>query len=121
MARMYSKRRGISKSSIPYSRSPAHWVKLTPEEVSDLVASLATQGLTESQIGVQLRDQHGIPSTKTFMGKKITQIMHEKNVTPESPDYIAFLKRRVHTITKHLETNPNDKVLKFNLDRLKSK
>ena len=36
------------------------WQKLTTEEVKDTIYKLAKKGLTPSQIGVILRDSHGV-------------------------------------------------------------
>lgn len=33
MGRMHSKGKGLSRSSLPYKRSPASWVKITDAEV----------------------------------------------------------------------------------------
>jgi small subunit ribosomal protein S13e len=43
--------------------------------VSDMVAKLAKKGLTPSQIGVILRDSHGIAQVKNVTGSKIVRIL----------------------------------------------
>ena len=64
---MKGKGKGISSSALPYKRKAPKWVTLTPSAVTDIIVKLAkkgkaiTQGLAPSQIGVLLRDQHGIP------------------------------------------------------------
>jgi small subunit ribosomal protein S13e len=50
MGRMHSGGKGISKSSLPYKRAPASWVKTTPEQVEEQVNKLAKRGLTPSQV-----------------------------------------------------------------------
>lgn len=69
MGRMHSNGKGISASAIPYSRNPPAWLKTTPEQVVDQICKLAKKGATPSQIGVVLRDSHGIAQVKVVTGK----------------------------------------------------
>lgn len=50
MGRMHSGGKGISKSSVPYKRSPPSWLKVSATQVEDLVIKLAKKGLTPSQV-----------------------------------------------------------------------
>jgi small subunit ribosomal protein S13e len=68
MGRLHSKGKGISSSAIPYSRNPPAWLKTTPEQVVDQICKLAKKGATPSQIGVILRDSHGIAQVKVVTG-----------------------------------------------------
>jgi small subunit ribosomal protein S13e len=52
---------GISASALPYSRRVPKHVTMAPSEVIDLIVKFAKKGMTESQIGVLLRDKYGIP------------------------------------------------------------
>jgi hypothetical protein len=47
---MHSGGKGISKSSLPYKRTPPSWLKVTPTQVEDNVCKLAKKGLTPSQV-----------------------------------------------------------------------
>lgn len=49
---MHSSGKGISKSSIPYKRTPPSWLKVSSEQVEDLVIKLAKKGLTPSQVSL---------------------------------------------------------------------
>lgn len=69
MGRMHSNGKGISASAIPYSRNPPAWLKTTPDQVVDQICKLAKKGATPSQIGVVLRDSHGIAQVKVVTGK----------------------------------------------------
>ena len=60
MGRMHAPGKGISQSALPYRRSVPQWLKLTSDEVKDQIYKLAKKGLTPSQIGVILRDSHGV-------------------------------------------------------------
>lgn len=72
---MHSNGKGISASALPYRRSQPSWSKATPEDVSDQIFKLAKRGLSPSQIGVILRDSHGIPQVKYVTGNKILRIL----------------------------------------------
>lgn len=47
---MHSAGKGISKSSLPYKRSPPSWLKISAQEVTEHVCKLAKKGLTPSQV-----------------------------------------------------------------------
>ena len=68
MGRLHSKGKGISSSAIPYSRSVPTWFKSTPDQVVDNICKLAKKGATPSQIGVVLRDSHGVAQVKVVTG-----------------------------------------------------
>ena len=70
MGRLHSNGKGISASAIPYSRTPPSWLKTTPEQIVDQICKLAKKGATPSQIGVILRDSHGIAQVRVVTGKK---------------------------------------------------
>jgi len=68
MGRLHSKGKGIASSAIPYSRTPPAWLKTTPDQVVDQICKLAKKGATPSQIGVVLRDSHGVAQVKVVTG-----------------------------------------------------
>lgn len=68
MGRLHSKGKGISASAIPYSRAVPTWFKSTPDQVVDNICKLAKKGATPSQIGVVLRDSHGVAQVKVVTG-----------------------------------------------------
>lgn len=68
MGRLHSNGKGISASAVPYSRSAPSWLKTTPDQVVDQICKLAKKGATPSQIGVILRDSHGIAQVKVVTG-----------------------------------------------------
>lgn len=67
--------KGISGSALPYSRRAPSWLKTSNEEVNDLVIKFAKKGLTPSQIGIVLRDSHGIGQVKNLTSSKIIRIL----------------------------------------------
>ena len=58
---MKGKGQGISSSALPFKRRTPKWLTMSPSVVVDLITKFAKKGMTPSQIGVLLRDQHGIP------------------------------------------------------------
>src|ERR1043165_768956 len=75
MGRMHAPGKGISRSALPYRRTPPSWLKTTPDDVREQIFKLAKKGLTPSQIGVILRDSHGIAQVKSVTGSKILRIL----------------------------------------------
>lgn len=75
MGRMHSNGKGMSGSSLPYSRRSPSWLKSTGEEVSEMICKLAKKGLTPSLIGTILRDSHGVGQVKCLTGNKIIRIL----------------------------------------------
>ena len=71
MGRLHSNGKGISASAIPYSRAVPTWFKSSPEQVVENICKLAKKGATPSQIGVVLRDSHGVAQVKVVTGKII--------------------------------------------------
>ena len=65
----------LASSALPYRRTPPSWLKTAPEDVVDHICKLARKGLTPSQIGVTLRDSHGIPQVRFVTGNKILRIL----------------------------------------------
>ena len=68
-------RKGMSSSALPYKRSPPSWLKITTSEVEEHICKLAKKGLTPSQIGVILRDSHGIAQVNSVTGSKVLRIL----------------------------------------------
>lgn len=73
--------KGIARSALPYRRTPPAWLKTSSEELKDQVCKLARKGLTPSQVGVILRDSHGVAQVKSVTGNKILRIL-KANGTP---------------------------------------
>lgn len=65
----------MSASATPYSRAAPSWFKHTPESVVEQITKYARKGLTPSQIGVVLRDSHGVSQVKIVTGNKIVRIL----------------------------------------------
>ena len=111
----------LAASALPYRRNPPSWLKATPEDVKDLIIKLARKGLSPSQIGVILRDQHGVPQTRFVTGNKILRILKSAGLAPELPEDLYCLIKKAVSVRKHLERNRNDKDSKFRLICIESR
>jgi len=118
---MHAPGKGISQSALPYRRSVPTWLKLTSDEVKDQIYKLAKKGLTPSQIGVILRDSHGVAQVRFITGNKILRILKSKGMAPELPEDIYYLIKKAVSIRKHLERNRKDKDAKFRLILVESR
>lgn len=109
MSRRYSRKKGKSGSKKPLHPTKASWIRLKPKEIETLIVKLAKEGKTGSQIGMILRDLHGVPDIHLIMGKQVSKILKEKEALPEIPeDLMALIKKSV-LVRKHMEENHKDK------------
>jgi small subunit ribosomal protein S15 len=116
-----SKEKGRSGSTRPAVIQKPDWVKMSPEEVEELVVSLYRRGYPPSQIGVILRDQYGIPLVKAVTGKSILQILRERGLAAEIPEDLSNLIRKALRIRRHLEEHPKDYHSRRGLQLVESK
>merc|ERR1712033_58636 len=87
----------------------------TSDEVKDQIYKLAKKGLTPSQIGVILRDSHGVAQVRYVTGNKILRILKAKGLAPEIPEDLYHLIKKAVAMRKHLERNRKDTDSKFRL------
>ena len=118
---MHAPGKGISQSALPYRRSVPQWLKITSDEVKDQIFKLAKKGLTPSQIGVILRDSHGVAQVRFITGNKILRILKSKGMAPELPEDTYHLIKKAVSIRKHLERNRKDRDAKFRLILVESR
>ncbi|MBN1785430.1 MAG: 30S ribosomal protein S15 [Candidatus Methanofastidiosa archaeon] len=109
MARMHSRKKGQSGSTHPLRNSTPQWEEASAEEIENLVVDYAKKGHSSSEIGIILRDQHGIADVSLSTGKKIMKILDEKDLAPQMPEDIMNLITKAVLLRKHLEENPKDK------------
>merc|ERR1712045_357667 len=94
---------------------------LSNEEVREQIFKLAKKGMTPSQIGVILRDSHGVAQVRHVTGNKILRILKSKGMAPDLPEDICSLIKKAVSIRKHLERNRKDKDSKFRLILVESR
>lgn len=86
----------------------SEWLELDSKEIEQTVLELRGQDMSSSEIGLILRDKYGVPDVKLVTGKKITQILREKNVGPKVPEDLQNLITKALGLKKHLDINPKD-------------
>jgi small subunit ribosomal protein S15 len=121
MARMHRRRKGKSGSNKPSITTKPKWVKTTKKEIENIIVGLKKKGESLSQIGITLRDKHGVPSVKAVTGKKIGRIIKEKELEPKFPDDLMNLMKKAVALKKHLDNNTHDIHNKRNLQLIESK
>merc|ERR550534_759608 len=121
MGRVYGPGKGISGSTIPYTRVVPSWLKLSADECIGHIVKLAKKGLSPSQIGVVLRDSHGVPQVKFLTKNKILRILKTKGMAPEIPEDLYHLIKKAVSMRSHLDKNRKDKDAKFRLILVESR
>ncbi|CAD5229201.1 unnamed protein product [Bursaphelenchus okinawaensis] len=121
MGRMHNPGKGISRSTLPYRRSVPGWLKLNSTDVEEHIERLARKGLRPSQIGVILRDSHGVAQVRRVSGNKIVRILKKKGMAPEIPEDLYHLIKKAVNIRKHLERCRKDVDSKYRLILVESR
>ena len=93
------------------------WLKMTEEEMKKLILELSERH-QPAQIGLILRDQYGVPTTKIF-GKKLSAYLREagKNEFFE----VKNIEKKVEKIKEHMKNNKQDKKAKHKFQKANSK
>lgn len=108
MARIHARRRGASRSRRPTRERAPEWQGLDKAEIVETIEKLAREGKTAAYIGLVLRDQHGVPDVKLATGKKMSEILAEKGLSPKIPEDLQNLMKRTVTLRNHLATHRRD-------------
>lgn len=121
MARMHTRRKGQAGSTKPYRTEPVKWSNTNKDEIEKTILQLATQGKSSSEIGMSLRDRHGVPDVTLVTGKKIVTILKENKQATAIPEDIRNLILRALDLKKHIDKNPKDVHNKRSLNNKVSK
>jgi len=108
MARIHVHAHGKSHSTRPTSKSSPSWLNQSRAQVSSLVVRLSNDGLSPSEIGLKLRDEHGIPLAKPVLGKSLTEVLVENNIKPDMPEDLDKLVKKALGLQKHLKIHNSD-------------
>jgi small subunit ribosomal protein S15 len=108
MGRLHTHRHGKSHTIRPSILRTPSWITLSPKEIEELVVKYSKDGLTPSQIGLKLRDQHSIPLIKQITKKSMGEILKENNLQAEMPEDLDNIVRKAVGLQKHLKTNKGD-------------
>ena len=109
MGRMHTHRHGKAHSIRPATLRAPSWISLGSKEVEDLVIKYAKDGLTPSQIGIKLRDQHSIPLIKPITKKGVGEILKENELESEMPEDLENIVKKAVGLQKHLKANKGDR------------
>ena len=120
VGRLHSHRHGQSHSTRPTLKAP-NWVKQTPEEIEELIVKYAKEGLTTSEIGIKLRDQHAIPLVRPLIKKSLKQVLEEKGIKSDMPEDLNNIVNKALGLQKHLKTHKSDRRNVRSLELLEAK
>jgi small subunit ribosomal protein S15 len=118
---MHARRRGKSGSVRPIRTEAPEWSNTDTKEIEKVILDLQKAGKSTSEIGLVLRDKHGVPSVKIATGKRIGEILDEKGLTPDFPEDLRNLIVKALGIRKHLVENKKDLHNKRQLQLTESK
>ncbi|XP_027696398.1 40S ribosomal protein S13-like, partial [Vombatus ursinus] len=107
--------KGLFQAALPYRRSVPTWLTLTSDNGKEQIYELAKKGLTPSQIGVILRDSHGMAQVCFVTGNKILRILKSQGPALALPEDLLSLIKKAFAARKHLERNRKHKDSKFHL------
>jgi small subunit ribosomal protein S15 len=108
MGRLHTHNHGKSQSTRPIELKKPSWVTQSPKEIEEIIVKYGKDGLTSSQIGIKLRDQHAIPLVKPILDKGITEVLDENKLTPELPEDLNNIVIKAVGLQKHLKSNKSD-------------
>ena len=93
------------------------WVKMKEPELKKVILELSEK-YAPSQIGIVLRDQYGIPTTKVF-GKKLKAYMVELGI--DRNEDLENAEKKVVGLKEHLKENITDRSAKHKLQHAQSR
>jgi len=93
------------------------WVKMKETELREVIKKLSEKH-SPSQIGIILRDQYGIPTTKVF-GKKLKEYLKEVGI--ERNEDLENAEKKVTNLKEHLKNNITDRSAKHKLQHAQSR
>ena len=107
MGRIHSHRHGKAHSMRPVI--PEAPPGADKAEAEALVVKYAKEGLSPSQVGTKLRDQHAIPLVRPIAGRTVTEILAEHDLLPEIPEDLNNIVKTAVGLQKHLKVHNGDR------------
>lgn len=105
---MHARRRGKSGSVRPHRSEAPGWSNTDSAEIVKIVVELRKTGMSSAEIGLVLRDKHGVPSVKLATGKRIEEVLADNGLASEIPEDLRNLISKALGMRKHLSENKKD-------------
>jgi small subunit ribosomal protein S15 len=121
MSRIHSGRKGRSGSHRPYPVVKPGWVTSERTEIVEEAVKLSKTGLSAAQVGATLRDGFGVPSVRAVTGERMTPLLKSAGITPELPEDLQALLKRVVHLQRHLTQHPKDRSNRRGLTLMESR
>ena len=121
MGRVHTHNHGKAHSTRPATLRVPSWISQSPKDVEELIVKYGKDGLTASQIGVKLRDQHAIPLVKPIIKKTVSQVLGQNNLTQELPEDLNNILKKALGLQKHLKSNKSDNLNVRSLELIEAK
>ena len=102
-----AKKKGGQKPNKSKALKP-DFVDLKPKEITEAIIHLANEGHSQSEIGMILRNQYGVPKISKALGKKLSAVLEEQKLLPKIPEDLMNLVRKSVTLREHMERNKKD-------------
>jgi len=83
-------------------------VDVGSDEVEQIIINLWKQDKSSSEIGMILRDRHGIPDATLVTNKKIMQTVKDQDLAPNVPEGMRNLIVKALRLRTHLSSNKKD-------------
>lgn len=121
MARLHSGKKGKSGTKRPKTNEIPAWVKMTKEEIQNIILKSAREGMAPSKIGLMLRDQYGVPNLSSILGSSVSAFMRKEKVASEYPEDLLNLIKKAVRMNEHLKGKGNDTLNGVKLNHVESK
>ncbi len=121
MGRLHTHNHGKSHSTRPLDLKKPSWVTQSPKEIEEMIVKYAKDGMTSSQIGIKLRDQHAIPLVKPIINKGIMQVLDENKLNQDLPEDLNNIVIKAVGLQKHLKSNNKDNRNRSSLELIEAK
>ena len=109
MGRLHTHNHGKAHSTRPFPLSVPKWISVEPNKIEELIVKYRKEGISTSQIGIKLRDQHSIPLVKPIIKNTITQVLKKNDLMPDLPEDLNNVVTKAIGLQKHLKSNKGDK------------
>jgi len=81
---------------------------ISAKEAEETAVSLANAGHSPSQIGIVLRDEHGVKNFRELCGKTVQETLAEHKLLGEMPEDMLNLIRKSVSLYRHMAKNTKD-------------